>query len=600
VALFEQGDRQAMQSQAAGINDRISSSFSSPWLDPAGDHLPSDWHSVLRFCEKLWYMNGIYAQALTRMAAYFVTKIKIDDVEGTEKERWGEYIEQDLGLTKWTIDCARNYNAYGDVKVSPMAKITRLLRCGKCRQQIAPIREWDYKFERGKFATMGRCPRCKQNSNLERVDYRSTDRKKIHLHIWNPYTISLKHNEITGSNTYYYKMPSRIKGKILSGDIDMLEDTPWEFVECAMSGKPLMLYPDSILHLRDVPLAGVNSGGNGLPRAMSNHRQAYLMQAYKRLNMVMALEYSAPLRSLSVDDSIGNVDPTMGADFGDIQNKLSALIADWKRDPAAIHISPVPIRYSAWGGEGFNMVRHEQQRVAMEELLTGLGVPVDFFVGTFRNERAAGQTLRLMERSWQDLVSGLNMALSWVADVTSDLLGWTKPKLSLESTTTSDNEYLHRILLDLWAQNKVSGRTAMRPLDIDPIEEQKQLIQETVDSQEVADRAKIRQDNQMQNIQQFLASPEEQQQQAAAGGGGAPGSAVGTGPMANTPIRPDELMAQAQQMAEQLMAQPEPQRRQALANLRREQEVLHAAVLREMDKLRSRLGTEAVNSQSQQ
>ena len=52
-----------------------------------------------------------------------------------------------------------------------------------------------------------------------------------------------------------------------------------------------------------------------------------------------------------------------------------------------MQVTPIPIRYSAFGGEGLEMATGEQQQTAMNELLTGLGVPVDFFVGSFKSEK---------------------------------------------------------------------------------------------------------------------------------------------------------------------------------------------------------------------
>ncbi|MFA5525260.1 MAG: hypothetical protein WC992_00350 [Acholeplasmataceae bacterium] len=582
MTIFNQVDPATAEKQGtAGV-------FPSPWLDPASHALPNDINEIFRFCELLWYANGIYSQALTRVSAFFVTRVKVDGLDKAETERWLDFLENTFHINRFMCNVGRNNLAYGNVMMSPQMSVARMLRCRQCGQ-TAPLSQWDYKFDKLTFSTR-RCPRCGGRGPLERIDLRPMTSDAVGIRIWNPHTMRVKHNGVTGKNVYRHVLPNDDAEPIRQGDPDVLEDTPWEFVQCAVDRRPLRLHPEYIFHLQDTPLAGVNTRGLGLPRAMANFRQAYHGQVLQRLNMVLGMEYSTPLRSLTPGPrAAAELDPSMGVNMESLSHKLTGMVAAWKRDPAAIHTFPVPIQYSAWGGEGMQLATHEIQNQVMEQLLSGLGIPVDFFVGSFKNERMFAPTLRLMERTWAELVSGYDATLGWVADTFSRLLRWKKPQLSMESVTAADDIELRQILLDLYMNGRISGRTGLGPLKLDPVTENREMVREQIDMQTDADVAAMRQDAATQNLSAVNSLASQQQQPTEAGGGGM----TGPGTLSNTPQRPDDILARAEQIAGELLQQPPEQRRPQLTQLRNEDSLLHDAVVQAMDRMRQQRGTDA-------
>lgn len=595
MAIFNQY-RPARGTNASqeGIAQRPSAPFPSPWLDPASFELPTSNDEVFKFCELLWYSNGTYQQAFNRVAAYFVTRIKVEDVDSEEQERWEQFLEEEFHVNKFMVGVGRNFLAYGNVMLSPRVVVNRILRCEECGQ-LAPIAQWKYRFQNGKFRTGTRgCPKCRKSTNLSRKDFRPLTSDAVDIRVWNPHSIKIKYNSITDRLIYKYVLDKQTANLIRGGDRDMLEDTPWEFVQAALKRQPLRLHNDRIFHLKDVPLAGINAEGMGVPRGMANFRQAFLTQVLQRLNIVLGMEYSTPLRSVTPELGSGQgMDPTMGVDMGMVQNKLSALLADWKRDPSAIHQFPIPIRYTAWGGEGLQLASHEVQTQVMQQLLTGLGIPVDFFVGTFKSERTFVPTLRLLERTWEELVSSYNATLSWMADTFSNLLRWKKPKLRMEPVTTADDLELRNILLDLYMNNRISGSTAFEPLRLDPIDENKKMIDEQVEMTADADREQAKMDQATQGL--TAVSTTFQAGQQGPGGGGGGGSQDGA--LANTPTRPDDILAQAEQTATQLLQMDQASRRVELQSLKSSNPLLHGAVTQSMDTQRSHRGSDAGQAQ---
>ena len=120
-----QHHRATSAADQAGIPARASAQFPSPWLDPASAELPTNIEDVFKFCELLWYANGTYQQALNRIAAYFVTKIKVEDVEREEQERWEDYLHNQLHINKLMVEFGRNYLAYGNTFISPRVSVNR-------------------------------------------------------------------------------------------------------------------------------------------------------------------------------------------------------------------------------------------------------------------------------------------------------------------------------------------------------------------------------------------------------------------------------------------------------------------------------------------
>ena len=595
MAIFNQYNAGPSASSAAGVMQRASSQFPSPWLDPASAELPTHLEDVFKFCELLWYSNGTYQQALNRIAAYFVTRVKIDGVDEEEKERWDKYLREDLNIEKFMVGVGRNFLAYGNVMMSPRVAINRVLRDPKSGS-VAPISQWNFRFQNGRFSGSPKIEKRGVERPLERMDFRPLTQDALDIRVWNPYTMKVKFNSITERMIYRHVLPRDDAQMIRKGDPDFLEDTPWEFVQAALDRQPLRIHNDRIFHLKDVPLAGIDADGMGVPRAMANFRQAFQAQVMQRLNMVLAMEYSTPFRALTPEPGANEaMDPTMGVDMSMITGKLSALVADWKRDPAAIHHFPIPVRYTAWGGEGLQMVSHEIANQTMEQLLTGIGVPVDFFVGTFKSERTFVPTLRLLERTWAELVSGYNAVLVWLADTLSDLLRWKRPELSMEPVTVADDIDLRNILLDLYMQGRVSGSTAFDTLRLSPVDENKKMLTEQVQMQADADEASAKQQQATQGL--AAVSSTFQAGSAPQGGGGgaaaqAPGAGAGAPSANNTPQRPEQILQQATQYAEQLLAMSPQERAPVLAELRNTNQVLHGVVMQELEKGRSYRGSD--------
>ena len=595
MAIFNQlPGRRGTNASQEGIAQRPSAPFPSPWLDPASFELPTSNEEVFKFCELLWYSNGTYQQAFNRVASYFVTRIKIEGVDSEEQERWQEFLEDDFHINKFMVGVGRNFLAYGNVMLSPKVVVNRVLRCEECGQ-LAPIAQWKYRFQNGGFRTAVRgCPRCRRSTKLSRKDFRPLTSDAVDIRTWNPHSIKIKYNSITDRLIYKYVLDKKTANLIRGGDRDLLEDTPWEFILAAMKRQPLRLHNDRIYHLKDTPLAGINAEGMGVPRGMANFRQAFLTQVLQRLNIVLGMEYSTPLRALTPEPGGSQqMDPTMGIDMGMIQNKLSALIADWKRDSAAIHQFPIPIKYTAFGGEGIQLASHEVQTQVMSQLLTGLGIPVDFFIGTFQSERTFVPTLRLLERTWAELVSSYDATLGWMAETFSDLLRWKKPKLKMEPVTTADDLEMRNILLDLYMNNRVSGSTAFETLRLNPVDENKKMIEEQVEMTADADKEQAKMDQGTQGLAAVSTTFQAGQQQGGGGGGGA----AQNGAMANTPTRPDDILAQAEQMASQLLQMDQAARRIELQGLKSSNPLLHDAVRQAMDTQRSHRGSDAGQAQ---
>jgi hypothetical protein len=582
--------------------------FQFQFLDPVGGELPPTLQDTFTFCEQLWYSSGIYQQALQKIAAYFVTRVQVDTKDPMEKERWEAYLTDDLHINNLMVNIGRNFMAYGNVMLTPRVQITRYLVCPHC-QNVAPLARWKYTFANGEFKPQrGGCPNCGYKGVLKFIDRRGGDPDAVDIRIWNPHSMNVLHNEITGHSTYYHSLSADSISRINRGDPSYIEDTPWDFVECAIQKKPMRIYNDQIFHMRDVPLAGIDSKGMGIPRCIANFRQARYTQILQRMNMVLGMEYSMPMRHISPAGTSAGSDPSMNQDLGEVSNKMQELINRWRADPAAVHFIPVPVKYQAWGGEGLDMAPSQIQNEAMMQLLIGMGIPPEFATGAFKSEKMFYPILRLMERTWSDLVSSYSAALKWIGDKVADLQSWQPVKLTMEPVTTSDDVELRAILFDLYMNGRISGGTAMDTIHLDPVKENKKIIDEQVRMQQDSDDEAMEAERALAG-QGAIATPMPGEEEAAAAEGGAPaGGAPGPGSgefagapgtLSNTPVRPEELQAKAEQIAAEMLPMAEAERKPKWDQLRQESPALHSLVRQELDKLRSSQGTDAARAQQQ-
>ena len=524
-------------------------------------------------------------------------------------------------------------NCYGNAFVTLSVPFRRYLRCPKCALE-RPIAKVKYSFSLSNAEFRSECPdkRCGYKGAFERCDRRSLGADPIRVIFIPPQEIRTQYHPLTGHTNYFWQIPGNITYMITSGNAFYLEHTAWEVIEAVKDKQKLFRFaPDVLYHLKDETIAGVRSFAWGIPLVMSNFKQAWYIQVLKRYNEAIALDYIIPFRVITPEPGTSReADPVLHTNLATFYGRVMTMFRQHRKDPTSIHALPFPIKMQMLGADGKELAPMDLIDKATDEFLNSQGVPAELYRGTLQLQ-AMPTALRLFERTWVHLVTGLNGLTGWLFKSISGLQNWENMKGRLQPVTLAENLEDKQIRLQLSAGQQISRQTAFAPFGINIREEIRKMLQEQAFQQEEMTRFSKEQ-SQKQKLQDTFEQgslPPPQMQPGMPGGpmgpmaggaggaggagqptpqgqgapqdpsqaqgqvpgpGGTPGVPMGTQPAgpASGGVTPEDLMAQAEQIAYKLLTESYEQRRSELLQLKKSNGTLHAIVLAKLNEIRDR------------
>jgi hypothetical protein len=509
---------------------------------------------------------------------------------------------------------------YGNSFNYIFAPFRRYLRCPKCNV-FRPIQKMTYTFkvENKKGHFISRCdnPKCKYNGPFLRDDRRTFEYDKLRLGRISPHRIRIVPHPISMNVQYYWDFDPWFRTEIKKGSKVYIEETPWEIVETVLRDELLKFNKDSFYHLKEDAPSGVWAGGWGIPRMFSNFKQAWSNQILRRYYEAFSLDYIMPFRVMTPKPGISREgDPLLHMNLADFQSQVMGMFQDHRRDPTTVHALPFPVDLEMLGAEGATLMPVELLKVGIEDLLNGLGVPIEFYRGTIQNVQSMPSVLRLFEMTWSGMVAGLNGYLDWICKRVSALNNWEKVSAKLQAPTIAYDLERKQLLLQLSAGQQISRDTAWAPFGLNVREEIRKMLQEERTIQDEMSEFQEQQAKK-QELQQTMAMGAAGQLQPTAGQGvpGQPGAPAGGGvPQGGNPtaqgmppagmtggampsmnpadMTPQDLAAQAEAQAQQLLAMPYEMRRSQLNQIKKLNETLHALIIQKMQTIRQSAQTQ--------
>jgi len=604
--------------------NRFSGAFPDPYLDYASTQMPRSIYDVLRWCEFVWISYGTYRMAAQRVVRYFLTKIELTDASDDEKEKYEEFINEQLHMMESLAFAGDNTMAYGNCFISLYVPFRRYLSCPKCALE-QPIGRVVYAWEGWSFKA--KCKGCKYEGEFLRVDRRALETDKIKYVFWPPQEMRLVYHPVTQNVEYRWQIPEYFRQAIRQGDKFYLEHTPWEIIETIRNDQIFRFDEDIIFHMKDSTLSGVRTFGWGIPLIMSNFRQAWYLQVLKRYNEALALDYIIPFRVVTpAPGTSKEADPLLNMNVGSFNQRVLNMFAQHRRDPTTIHALPFPVNMQLMGAEGKNLAPTDLIDHGTDEFLNAQGVPAEMYRGTLQWQ-AMPTALRLFERTWVSLVMNMNALINWTFGRVSKLKNWENLSGRLQPVTLADDIEKKQIQLQLAAGQQISTQTALAPFGINFRDEVKRVLEEEEFKQE-----------QLARFQEEMVKKQELQGVMAQGAAGMaqpgmpgaqpgmpmqpgaqpgmpaqPGAPMQPGmPQAGMPqpgmaqagpggsVTPEDMMVQAEQIAQQLLGMPYELRKSELLKIKKSNETLHALIISKMQTFRQQARTVGGNQLLQQ
>jgi len=609
----------------SGIQDasvRWDGEVASPFARLTRAVYPKTIRECFAWGEEFWMHHGMYSQVISTAVRYFMTELEIegDDLGFQERKSYIQAITSNFDILEELATVGDEYMSFGNSFTSMYRPFQRILICRECGFR-APLKQLvgNWRFTKGAFN--GNCPVCGWLGDFERQDMILPKESAVKPNItrWPPQYMMIQQHPLSHRAIYKIDLDKYdvLRNGVMQGELLYLEDTPWEIMEAIVAGKPFEFAPNEIYHMSFpvVSCCSPNLKGWGLPPFMADFETALLVALLDKYTETILVEYLMPFRVISPAQSGGAEDPMLNLNMNDFVGNVMSMIKRHRANPTDYNFLPVPLEYQVLGGEAASLVPVEILEHFEKRLLHSMGIPPEFYKSSIQGANAnAGPVIgfKMFERTWQTFANQLNKWATWLTNKQGELLNWQIVEAKLKPMSMYEDPEIRQAKLELSAAGKVSDDTAFQTLGMNAEQERRKLGDEQEEKAEEDAERQTRMDSQAANTEAArVPSPGEQilmaQQNAAAGApapGGAPapagvpapGGAPLAAPMGGNAMGAtiDDLMNQADQIAQQLLVADPTTRRSQLISIKHQNEALHAQVKSRLTQLEQQAKTQGV------
>jgi len=536
----------------------------NPLFDYLTTFVPRKLKTLFQYCEYLYYNSPQIFAALNKFAIYPVTEFTYNTGNDAMKKKYKNLVEKQLKLKSLLIRTGIDRHVYGNSFTSIYFPFHRFLVCPECKDKRL-IKHIEYKYKLKTVEFLYTCPKCGRSVRGDVEDVQVKSAKAINVIRWDPKQIDIETNDITGESTYYYEIPEAILERVRKGDRKLIDTMPKEFLETIAEKHIFEFAPGQIFHMKADAPAGIDNSW-GFPPLSSTIKQFFHVAVLRKANEAISLEHIVPFRVLHPRQISANADPVVSISMSNWVNEMKMNLKQWRRDPLHLMFSPVALDVTTLGGQGRALMVTGEIKEAEENIIAAMGIPREFLYGGL-SATGSGVTLRMLENQLLNYTTELVDLAQWIVDKCGKYLGYLSVELDLQPFKLVDDVQQKAALVQTNMQmgGQLISRSSIASLFGQDLDDERKLRM-----QEDIDEFKFQHDLQkkMQDLQSNMA---DKAQAAAAAGSGGP------------TYNPQEIIAQAEQLAQQMLQMDSGMRRSQLHSLQTEDPVMYAVVIQRLE-----------------
>lgn len=541
------------------INSKYNRLYNNPHFDYLSEMLPKDIKDMFKWCELVYNGMPIIAQGIRKLINYPITDFTFSSDADVIREETKNLIKL-VKLKSALLSFGNDYYVYGNVMRSVYFPFVRYLKCDVCGQEV--------KLEDAKFKVANKgfdmqCPVCMRKRRASISDRETNDLSKVVIVSWDPKSIELKHNPITGECAYYYQIPGSVKNGIMTGDVNILKSTPEVFIK-AVFNKKVVQFKDNFIHCKAPTLSGFSTGWGISPILATLKNYSYIA-ILRKASEAIGMEHITPQRILYPQATTS--DPSLIGGMDRWKAEVSTAIERWRLDPNYIMTAPFPTGVANIGSQGRGLSPTEEIKDARNEMALALDIPPSLILGDTNIQNSA-VALRIMENQLEPYIEQLTSFANWVIEVINSKYNKAYSEVDLVPFRLADDIMNKQMLLQSQG-SAVSRKTVQESLNLDPDKERKRLISEQVQSSQ-----------DQKEVEQSL----REEEQNAAALAQAEEQSVNDGDI--PAYNQQKLIAKANELAQQFLAVPYEQRKSYMSQLQNEDYVMWALVTKQLEQLR--------------
>lgn len=449
--------------------------YPSPFFDIANTYLPSSFKTMLRWCRFYFLTNPIINAVCYKMAEYPVTDLIFDSENESLQERWSEFFSSVLNFKKFEVEAGLDYNGYGNAFISVFFPFHKLLRCKSCRKYIR-VTEQKYVFRDFKF--VGQCRHCGHYGEFGVRDHYIRSVRDIRLIRWNPEYITIQHNEATGENRYYYTIPPMLANDVRMGKRHIIENVPQVFTEALRKNKAILFSKNNIYHMRRPTIAQKDRGW-GMPMILPVLKQTFYLQVLQKAQEAIAIEHIVPMRIIFPMAASSSADVYSTVNLTEWKDKIEQELMRWRLDNNYIPILPLPVGQETLGGDGRALMLAQEYRVATEQIVAGMHVPIEFVYGGMQYS-GSNVSMRILENQFIDAkTQHYRLVTDFVMPAVGSFMGWPVIGCHYKRFKMADDLQRSALYLQLNQAGKISDQSLLEDTDWDSRKESDRIAEES-------------------------------------------------------------------------------------------------------------------------
>ncbi len=550
--------------------------YANPFYGIPAKFLPQNMDEMLQWANHFLVRFSFYRAALGRVANYFITSLHIECEDSDAKRKYEEMFDE----LEWKSILAKaglDLLAYGNVFLSVNQGFDRFLACPQCGKISALQKIKQYEFDK-EARFIYSCPACKFKGPHEVIDKSSKDLKRTSVTFWNPRDVIVFHEYTTDTYEYYWNIPADYSRQVMrKNDKFFNKCTPKAIYDAILQQKLLAFNNKNFIHQRMPTPSGMPSEGKSVPPCIYLFDDFFMLKVLERFNQAICFEDIIPFRVFSLsNDANPNNNMVLNQNAGQWRASVENMIQEHRRDPGSYQTFPFPLAYQQLGGDAKNLVTPELIQLVVNSLLNALNIPQELYSMNLQTQ-AIGPALRLFENSWSSIVGVYNNLLDHWGEVCAKIAGLPKAKISLTPVTLADDMERKSVISQLVSANAIA-RSEL--LSLYGFEYKDQV------------RKKLEEDDTTQELTQEAQTKKQLREMAEAGQMGSGGGQGATSPQ--------DVLANAQEIAQQLFPLDPAQRRSELQKIKATDATLYSAVKQALEETTNGAKSQGVQGAKQQ
>ena len=588
---------------------------------------PTTLAEVHAWAADLWQHNGLYRTSVAKSIRYFITELEVsgEDVDFATRLKYADMLNatsgvlEDLGLIG---DDLFSLGTSATTRHIPFKRSLQCMAdgCGLFTEYwtlwLAKGVQWVPDSKNPHFRI--KCPKCGWEGEAKVHDTRlPADQAAVRIVRWPIQHLRTLYNPLTGDRRVYCdlsKYVELVRAAEQLQDPLVLSTTHMSYLEIMAKKELLMFKPEQMcfLPLDTLSVMSPQLQGWGLPPFMASFDKVVELYILRRFDEAIMSDYLVPFRVLSPPAATKEFDDPLRTIGGQgWKQQASAIIRAHRRNPTSIAISTSPMEYQIFGGEAANLMPVERITFSTQMFLRELGIPDEFTNGAASNAQPL-INLNMFERFWRHLILPLNRAAAWLTDSLARTENWEAGvTAALVPVSVYESPDALQVKMQLAQAGEMPMTTFYRSLGLSYLPQKRAVMDEQRAVMKMQAEYSDDDNTSAANLQAIKSPPpgqaimdaEAAQAQQAQGGMAPPaggpvpdmGMAVPQAPMpgGGSPSL-DQLLAEAQGMAEQLYTQPLGVRGSALADLKKTRPELHAQVKQMLENKDQEAGQQGV------